>query len=48
MLFCRLTDTTNISPKSKNNHEERFAQYKAEVENLQRRICELELGDDRR
>jgi hypothetical protein len=48
VLFCRCTDTINISPKRKNDLEESLARYKEDAENLQRRICELELGDQRR
>jgi len=47
-LFCRYTDTINISPKRKNDLEESLARYKEDAENLQRRICELELEDQRR
>jgi len=48
VLFCRCTDTINVSPKRKNDLEESLARYKEDAENLQRRICELELGDERR
>jgi hypothetical protein len=48
MLFCRHTDTINISPKRKNDLEESLTRYKGDAEKLQRRICELERGDARR
>jgi len=38
----------NGSPKRKNDLEESLARYKEDAENLQRRIRELELGDQRR
>jgi hypothetical protein len=48
VLCCRQTDAIIVSPQRKNGLDESLARYKEDAENLQRRICELELGDQRR
>jgi hypothetical protein len=37
-----------MSPERKKDLGESLARYKEDAENLQRRICELEFGDQRR